>query len=100
MRMNHAEIKSDILDHWEQLTDEYSDLLTQLAESAVPVYNGEIIADWQEMPSEFDNAWQDFYEPNAETTIVYLMTLDLYEYYRQTYQEIYVEIAEEKESDN
>lgn len=99
MRMNHDEIKSDILDHWEQIANEDSDLLIQLSESAVPVYNNDIIKDWQEMPSEFDNAWQEFYEPNGDTTIVHLMTLDLYEYYRQTYQEIYLEIVDEKESE-
>lgn len=99
MRMNYDEIKTDILDHWEQIDNEYADLLTQLSESAVPVYNNDIIKDWQEMPSEYDNKWQEFYEPNGDTTIVYLMTLDLYEYYRDTYQWIYLRIVDEKESE-
>ena len=40
MNMNFDDIKADILDHWDDLTEmlHCDDLITELAESAIPVF--------------------------------------------------------------
>jgi hypothetical protein len=93
-----AEMKSEILDNWEQFEDNpYGrDLLTQFADSAIPPYNNLIILEWQAMPSEFDNAWQDM-GGNPKEGIVSLMTADLFNYYLHLAEMAYTEILEEKE---
>lgn len=93
-------IKNDILDNWEWLKDAsesfIDDNLTQMADGAVPVYNGDIIKDWAEMPSEFDDSWQELSPNREETTIVNLMRLDLYNYYQDAYRRIYQEVLAEE----
>jgi hypothetical protein len=103
MRMNNSDIKSDILDHWEQLSEmaHPEDLLTELAESACPIYYSDILKDWQEMPSEFNDSWKENgIETTAETTIFGLMGWDLYFYYENQYQTIFTEIRLDKEQES
>jgi hypothetical protein len=98
--MNYTDIKSDILDHWDQLADMSSpeDLVTELAESACPIYYSDIMKDWQEMPSEYNDSWKENGIPTTEeTTIFGLMGWDLYFYYESQYMVAYTEIKEEKE---
>lgn len=101
MNMNYSDIKQDILDHWEQLQEKAypEDLLRELADSACPVYYSDIIKDWQEMPNDFTDSWQDFIEPDKDTTIFSLMTADLYNYYEDAYFTIYAEIRHDKEQE-
>ena len=98
MRMNYNDIKADILFHLDQLKENAypEDLITELADSAVPVYYSDIISDWSEMPSEFNDSWEEFGLPQ-EVTIIGLMTLDLFNYYQTQYQTIYREITEQEE---
>jgi len=103
MYFNNTDIKSDILDHWDQLAEmaEPSDLINELAESACPVYYSDIIKDWQEMPSEYNDSWQENGIPTTgETTIFSLMSWDLYFYYERQYQTIFSEIKMDKEEAN
>ena len=95
MRMNYTYIKQEILDNWEQFeSNAYPhDLLDEFADSAVPVYSNEVIQDWQEMPSEFDDSAQEF-DIDPDATIVQRMSLDLFNYYRHQYQKAYNELAE------
>lgn len=99
MYFTDSDIKGDILDHWEQLQDKAhpEDLLTELAESACPVYYSDIIKDWQEMPSEFNDSWQEITAPTQDTTIFSLMGWDLWNYYQDSYRRIFSKVAEEKE---
>jgi hypothetical protein len=101
MRFNYEEIKSAILDEWEMLSiDPWpEDRLTEMAEGFVPIYHGEIIKDWAEMPSEYDDNWKEQYGGilAKEIGITALMATDLYEYYRDTTTEIYHGIKKEKE---
>jgi hypothetical protein len=99
MNMNFADIKADILYHWADL-DEMpycQDLITELAESAIPIYYSQIIKDWQEMPNEYTDSWKETTEVNQNDTIYRLMSIDLYNYYRDTYQQVYLEVAQEQE---
>jgi len=98
MRMNYSDIKSDIYDHLEQLKESAypEDLLSELADSACPVYYNEILADWSEMPSEYNDAWQEI-GASENATIFSLMSMDLYLYYQAQYSEIYAEIMHDQE---
>ena len=100
MRMNYSDIKQELKDNWEQFaSNQYpDDLLTEFADSACPVYYGEIIRDWQEMPSEFSDVWCE--EGYTGNTITALMTYDLFNYYRHEYHKIYNELCEEMEATN
>ena len=100
MRFDYHEIKKDLLGNWEAITDSQypEDYLNEFADGYIPVYTNEIIKDWSEMPSEFDNFWQD-YGITHDTTIPDLMRIDLYGYYRDQAQTAYNQILEEKENE-
>ena len=102
MRMNYTEIKQEILDNWAELEESAypDDLLREMADSACPVYYSDIIKDWQEMPSEFNDQWQEFTEVSQDSTIFSLMTADLFNYYDTKYTEVYNDIKTTKEEEN
>ena len=97
MRMNYSDIKQELIDNWQQLAESAypEDLVSELVESALPVYYGDIIRDWQEMPSDYSDSWrEEFYEGE---TITALMTYDLWRYYSDQYHSLYNTIKQEKE---
>jgi hypothetical protein len=95
------DIRQEILDDWEQLEDTTypEDLIAEWADSQIPIYYGEIIEEWRDMPSSFSDTWQE-YGVSPDTTITDLMSLDLGNYYRTKYTEIYEEIKSEKEEES
>jgi hypothetical protein len=101
MRFNYDEIKSAILEEWEELIEDTypEDRLAEMADGFVPIYYGEIIKDWTEMPSEYTDNWKEQYGGiiPEEVGITALMTSDLYDYYRNTTLGIFGEIKNEKE---
>jgi hypothetical protein len=105
MNMDYSDIKSDIIDHWEQLSEMAypEDLLTELADSACPVYYSGILQDWSEMPNNFTDSWQEFQEfieLTQETTIFSLMSADLFNYYSDRYRDIFAEVRHDKEQES
>lgn len=62
-------------------------------ESWLPVYNNRIIEEWKNMPSEYDN--RGYAEIGGEVTIINLMSLDLYLYYSDLWNEVVEEVEEE-----
>lgn len=101
MLTTDQEIREEIIEHWGWLeeTPYPEDYLTELADSQTPIYYGDIIKEWQDMPSSFTDTWQEF-GVSQDTTITSLMTIDLFNYYRTKYTEIYEEVKEEKESED
>ena len=99
MKMDYSDIKSDVLDHFKQLTETPypEDLLRELADSACPVYYSDIIKDWQEMPNEYTDSWQEFIEPTQDTTIFSLMSADLFNYYDDQYRTAFAELTKDIE---
>jgi hypothetical protein len=81
-----------------QTIEDLRDDSNERIDSYLPVYNSEIIDEWKNMPSEYDNTgWQELgYEGDAD--IVKLMTLDLYLYYFNLYSEVMEDISKELES--
>jgi hypothetical protein len=98
MYFNDTEIRRELLENWRELSESAypEDLLTRWAGEAVPVYYGEIIADWWEMPNEFTDSWEEFGLPQ-EVTITGLMSMDVFNYYQSRFNAIYNEIKEELE---
>jgi hypothetical protein len=98
MRYTDNDIRQELLGAWDELTESQypEDLLDEWAGSACPIYYNQMLADWAEMPSEFNDSWQEYGLP-AEPTIFRLMEMDLITYYRDRYLTIWQEIKEEKE---
>lgn len=105
MRFEYHEIKKDLLENWDSIIESQypEDALGEYADGYLPVYTNEVIADWSEMPSEFDNTWRDYGIPSSdlsEVSITGLMIIDLYNYYREQTQNAYNEILSEKEDED
>ena len=90
----------------EELTTELSngEELNQIEDRAgewidghFPVYNSEIIKEWQDMPSEYDDRGAEELGHMGETTIIGLMSLDLYLYYSDLFSQAVAELREELE---
>ena len=100
MLTSHSEIRQIILDNWEEINDspDPKGILDEYAESDLPIYNNDIIKEWTEMPSDYDNRWQEVLDGEIEEhTITSLMLVDLYQYYTDTYYEIWEDIKSERE---
>ena len=107
--MNRSDIKGDILSNWDYLNESNypEDVLSELAESALPVYHHRILSDWTEMPNEYTDSWKDSITVEKDDTVslgnnpsIYtLMLVDLFNYYSDTYSEIYGEVRQDKEQE-
>lgn len=95
------EIKGILLNEWDEADMGWpfpDERLIEIADSLVPVYYGEIIEQWREMPNEFDNSWKEIWLPDlASVTITSLMQTDLYNYYTDLVVKVYDQIRAEKE---
>ena len=95
MYFTYQEIKKELIDHREEIQNN-EDLLTEFADGFVPVYYNEIIKDWVEMPSDWNDSWQD-HGVSQEEGILKLMAADLFFYYLDTTNRAWQEILEEAE---
>jgi hypothetical protein len=98
MRFTYEEIKNEIANRLKEFESqtEPGDLLREEADSLTPVYNSEIIADWAEMPSEFENSWREYGwdESLEQGGILGLMRIDLVHYYTSLTLDAYAELTE------
>jgi hypothetical protein len=101
MLTTNKDIREEIQDNWEYLEEaQYpEDYLDELADSHTPIYYSDIIEQWRDMPSSFNDTWQEF-GVNSKTTITDLMAIDLNNYYRTKFNEIYEQIKTAKESES
>jgi hypothetical protein len=109
MEINKSDIKGDILSNWDYLKESNypEDVLSELAESALPVYHHRILSDWTEMPNEYTDSWKEmaairedgFVFMGDKQSIYNLMLMDLFNYYHDTYSEIYSEVRQDKEQE-
>lgn len=89
----YNEIKQELLTEYEHATE---DTCHEIADSNTPVYYSEIISEWQALPSEYSDTWQD-YPITAMSSITQLMAIDLYNYYHGLAYRAYQEIQDELE---
>ena len=64
----------------------------------LPIYNNNIIEEWKDMPSEYDNRGSAELGIPGDISIISLMQLDLYLYYSDVFFQVLTDIAEELES--
>jgi hypothetical protein len=63
-------------------------------EGYLPIYNNEIVKEWQEMPSDYDNRGHAELGLGQEIDIINLMSLDLNIYYTDLFNEVMAEMEE------
>lgn len=78
--------------------EEIQDNSGEWVDGYLPVYYNEIVEQWQKMPSEYnDRGAAEFGHLGQEVTIYNLMSLDLYAYYLDIFNEAIAELEEELE---
>jgi len=66
----------------------------EFIDSYLPIYNNQIIEEWQSMPNEYDNRGSLELGLGQEVNIINLMSLDLYLYYSDLFAEAVKEVEE------
>ena len=79
------EIKADLSRGVE--LEEIADRAGEFIDGYLPIYNNRIVEEWQSMPSEYDDRGSAELGDMGEITIIGLMSLDLYLYYSDIFQE-------------
>jgi len=79
------EIKREIANGAE--LEELRDNSGEWVDGYLPIYNNRIVEEWQSMPSEYDNRGAAELGAGEEINIINLMTLDLYLYYSDLFNE-------------
>jgi hypothetical protein len=82
----HGETLEDIRDNSGEWVDGY-----------LPVYYNKIVEEWQAMPSEYNDRGHAELGQGGEINIYNLMSLDLYLYYTDIFNEAIAELEEELE---
>ena len=88
-----SEIKREISNGLE--LDEIRDNSGEWVDGYLPIYNNHVIAEWQNMPSEYDNC--GYAELGGEVNIISLMSADLYLYYCDLFREACNEVESDLE---
>ena len=89
------EIRTEIA-NGEELED-IKDRSGEFIDSYLPVYYNRIIEEWKEMPSEYNDRGSAELGQGGEVNIYNLMTLDLYLYYSDLFNEAVEEVEESLE---
>jgi hypothetical protein len=91
------EFRNAIKEHDETL-DDIRDNSGEWIDGYLPIYNNKIVEEWQAMPSEYDNRGAvELGHLEQEINIINLMSLDLYLYYNDIFNEAVNELEEEEE---
>ena len=86
------EIRAELA-NGEELED-ITDRSGEFIDSWLPVYYNRIIEEWKEMPSEYNDRGSAELGMGGEVNIYNLMTLDLYLYYSDLFNEAVEEVEE------
>jgi hypothetical protein len=73
------------------------DRSNEIIDSHLPIYNNEIIKEWQEMPGEYDDRGGQELGTDGTIGIVGLMILDLYLYYSDLFNEAMEQVEDSLE---
>ena len=77
--------------------DQIKDRSGEWVDGYLPVYYNRILEEWQSMPSEYDDRGAAEIGAGLEGGIYHLMSLDLYLYYTDLFNEAVEELEEELE---
>jgi hypothetical protein len=61
----------------------------------LPVYYNRIVEEWQKMPSSYNDRGRAELGANEDSTIYDLMSLDLYLYYSDIFEQVITELEQE-----
>ena len=89
------EIKTELRNGLE--LDEIRDNSGEWVDSHLPVYNNEIIQEWQLMPGDYDDRGAGELGRGADDGILKLMSLDLYLYYTDLFNQAVEDVENELE---
>jgi hypothetical protein len=93
------EFRNAIKEHDETL-DDIRDNSGEWIDGYLPIYYNKIVQEWQEMPSEYnDRGSAELGHLGQEISIYNLMSLDLYLYYTDIFNEAIAELEEEEEEE-
>jgi hypothetical protein len=94
----YLDIKKELLDNYEEINNSADPiaLVMEYAEGWLPIYNHEILKAWGEMPSTFNDSWQEVGYQKGQG-IFELMTWDLATWYSDTGREAWADIEQEKQ---
>lgn len=90
----YAEILETVARNLETIQDNPypDDALSEWADSEVPIYTNEIIAEWRDLDSDYWDRGSDY--KADDSTIVDLMRYDLYAYYTESFYRAYREVLD------
>lgn len=74
--------------------DDIKDNSSEFIEGYIPVYYNQILKEWADMPSEYNDRGQEEFGMGQEITIFNLMSLDLYVYYQDIFNEAIEEVEQ------
>lgn len=77
--------------------DEIRDNSGEWVDNYLPVYNNRIIEEWQKMPSDYDDRGAQELGLGQEISIINLMSLDLYLYYSDLFDQALSDVESEME---
>lgn len=89
-----AEFTNEIKEQGETLED-IRDNSGEWVDGYLPIYYNDIVKQWQEMPSEYNDRGRAELGAGSEATIYDLMSLDLYLYYTDIFNEAVNELEAE-----
>lgn len=85
-------IKTD----WEGRSfEQIEDAIGEITDGIMPIYNSDIIGEWQAMPSEYDGRGVAEFGLPSEPTVYTLMTGDLYFYYYDLVSDALTQLEDE-----
>jgi len=90
-----SEIKRELSNGVE--LDDIRDNSGEWVDGYLPVYNNRIVEEWQAMPSDYDNRGAAELGAGGEINIINLMSLDLYLYYSDLFNEACNEVENDLE---
>jgi hypothetical protein len=98
--MSH-QVKEAMKSEFRNAINDYNLTLEEIRENGaewtdgyLPVYYNEIVKEWQEMPSEYNNTGYAELGQGGEINIYNLMSLDLFLYYTDIFNEAVNELEE------
>lgn len=77
--------------------EEVKDRSNEIVDGFLPIYNNEIIKEWQEMPGDYDDRGVQELGSDESNGIISRMSLDLYLYYTDLFNEAVQEVEESLE---
>jgi hypothetical protein len=80
--------------------DDIRDRSGEWVDGYLPIYYNEIVLEWQQMPSEYNNRGHEELGHGEEIDIYNLMSLDLYLYYYDLFQEAVTEVENKLQEAN